>query len=209
METKNKKTSREWQKERQRSYTRFRWQDFEEVELSSSRNLIDNIEASAFLDKYYDSEYLYVIDIFPLCVSAESLIFEDVEQYFLKTEPNNFTGKFTKIILKLCCYYPYTNVIVSHSGFILDHEESNYSKPLEYFDIVMSQIIVEETENFINTAFDNLGNSSVSFYFKSANALITLGSGCFDSVIRMLGKNDEFIDLLRILVISEGLFLRK
>lgn len=208
METKNRKTSGEWKEIGEGSYIRFRWKDFEEVELSPLRNLIDNIDVSTFLDKYSESEHLYIMDIFPLPVPVESVVFGDVEQYFLKTEPDDFISKFIRIILKLCCYYSYTNIITSHNGFILDHEESDYSRPLEYFDIVMSSVIIEETENFINTAFNNLGNASVSFYFKSVDALITLGSGNFHAIIKMLGKNNEFIDLLRNLVISEGLFLR-
>ncbi|SHF22561.1 hypothetical protein SAMN02745784_03224 [Tissierella praeacuta DSM 18095] len=208
METKNKKTGKEWQEIRKNSFTRFQWKDFEKVELLSSRELIDNLHISEFLSKYSEPDYLDIIDIFPLQISSESIAFGDVEQYFYKTEVDKFISKFVRIILKLHCYYPYTNIIVSHTGFLLDHEGCNYSKPMEYFETVMSPVIVEQTEKFINTVFDNLGNSLVSFYFKSEKALITLGSGEFYAVVKMLKKNNEFIDLLKSLVISEGLFLR-
>ena len=206
METKNKKTSKNWQGKR--GHIRFQWKDFEEVELLSSRELIDNIHISEFFNKYSEPDYLDIIDIFPLQVSSESIVFGDVEQYFYKTVVDKFISKFVRIILKLHCYYPYTNIIVSHTGFLLDHEECNYSKPLEYFETVMSPVIVEQTEKFINTVFDNVGNPLVSFYFKSENALITLVSNEFYAVVKMLEKNNEFIDLLRSLVVSEGLFLR-
>ena len=217
METKESERSERQKRQEKNSNTRFNWEDFERLELQSSRDLIDDIEIDTFFEPYSELEAFSVIDIFPYQVPEGSDMYWDVEKYFLETEMKNFISKCIKIILKISCYYPYTNVIVSHCGMNSDFDDSLYDEeegiyygdPIEYQSDVVAPIIVEKTEEFVNKVFDTLGNPSIFFYFKSVDILIGLYPDELVATVKSLNIDDKFLKLLGELVTSEGLFLRQ
>lgn len=196
---------------------KFRWKDFERVESFVSRTLINDINVYTFLDNFFELEDWKVIDIFPLPVPVESVFYEEVEKYFFENYLKNFISKCVRIITKLSCYYPYTHVIVGHNGFISDFDENlydeksgiYYGKPIEYQAEVISPIQTKKLKCFIKTVFETLSSPSIYFYFQSIDTMISLHHDQVISAVRFLHQNDEFLELLNFLVVSEGLFLRK
>lgn len=141
-----------------------------------------------------------ILDIFPERVPASTVWYWDVEQYFLKTEFQNYLKKCFRILLKFICYYPYTVV------------QCEFPQPVPGTDIYQT---MEKTyceippEKMKWLLLDTMKrNGCFSVYFRGIPLLFVVDSDSFSTTVYGLEPSSEPSRLLSELVRQEGLFLR-
>ncbi|OCN01454.1 hypothetical protein A7X67_02500 [Clostridium sp. W14A] len=141
-----------------------------------------------------------IVDIFPEQIPKSTTWYGDVEQYFLKTEFQDYLRKCFRIILKFICYYPYT---VIQSEFPQQVPGTDQYRNTEK---TYQRISIDEMESLL---FDTIGkNGCFSIYFREISLLIVIESESFSTVVYGLDQSSEISNLLSDLVHNEGLFLR-
>ena len=139
------------------------------------------------LDPYFEKPY-WIADILPARVpeGSQGQYFK-VEEWYL--EPDRLLRirrKYTEIFLKLCCYFDAALNIVPGEVWTEDPEP-------------------EELVCKMQEAFS--GNQTVNFLIPSEHTLFTLNAD--DTYMTVYGPTERVMELLKPLVLSEGLFLWK
>ena len=140
------------------------------------------------IDDYLEMPY-WIIDILPHRVSKEDGgRYFKVEEYFLKhPEVSRLGLKFCNILLKLNCYY----------DIHVCHDTENWQKNPEPADLVgmVTMCMSEERTN------------SCPLYILIPATDTMIGINGDDTYMTLYHPTEELLQLLRLLVTTEGLFL--
>ena len=140
------------------------------------------------IDDYLEMPY-WIIDILPRRVSKEDGgRYFKVEEYFLKhPEVSRLRQKFCNILLKLNCYY----------DIHVCHDTENWQKNPEPADLVrmVTMCMSEERTN------------SCPLYILIPATDTMIGINGDDTYMTLYHPTEELLQLLRLLVTTEGLFL--
>lgn len=140
------------------------------------------------IDDYLEMPY-WIIDILPRRVSKEDGgRYFKVEEYFLKhPEVSRLRQKFCNILLKLNCYY----------DIHVCHDTESWQKNPELADLVrmVTMCMSEERTN------------SCPLYILIPATDTMIGINGDDTYMTLYHPTEELLQLLRLLVTTEGLFL--
>jgi len=132
----------------------------------------------------------WVVDFLPRQVPPEAgKRFFPVERYLM--EPPRLEGlyrRFARLALKLSCYYGLLAERLPSAGWVNDPAP-------------------EELEDMIRFCAVGDGPRGVFLLFPAENAMLTLDGG--DLYMTLYGPGDEFLETVRALGLSEGLFVRR
>lgn len=140
------------------------------------------------IDDYLEMPY-WIIDILPRRVSKEDGgRYFKVEEYFLKhPEVSRLRQKFCNILLKLNCYY----------DIHVCHDTENWQKNPEPADLVRMVTMCMSEERA----------SSCPLYILIPATDTMIGINGDDTYMTLYHPTEELLQLLRLLVTTEGLFL--
>lgn len=140
------------------------------------------------IDDYLEMPY-WIIDILPRRVSVEDGgSYFKVEEYYLKhPEESQLRQKFCNILLKLNCYY---DILVCHDT---ESWQKN-PKPADLVRMVTMCISEERTD-------------SCPLYILIPATDTMIGINGDDTYMTLYHPTEELLQLLRLLVTAEGLFL--
>ena len=140
------------------------------------------------IDDYLEMPY-WIIDILPRRVSEEDGgRYFKVEEYFLKhPEESRLRQKFCNILLKLNCYY----------DIHVCHDTENWQKNPEPADLVRMVTMCMSEERA----------SSCPLYILIPATDTMIGINGDDTYMTLYHPTEELLQLLRLLVTTEGLFL--
>ena len=140
------------------------------------------------IDDYLEMPY-WIIDILPRRVSdKDGGRYFKVEEYFLKhPEESQLRQKFCNILLKLNCYY----------DILVRHDTESWQKNPEPADLV----------RMVTMCLSEERTDSCPLYILIPATDTMIGINGDDTYMTLYHPTEELLQLLRLLVTAEGLFL--